>query len=37
MGPDTFSFKIEVDLDSRFLAVKLLPRHEQEFVDAKET
>lgn len=36
-GPDTFSFKAEVDFDGTFLAAKLLPRYEQEFFDAKNT
>jgi zinc transporter 9 len=36
-GPDTFSFKAEVDFDGTFLAAKLLPRYEKEFFDAKNT
>jgi zinc transporter 9 len=36
-GPDTFSFKAQLDFDGTLLAVKLLPRYEQEFFDAKNT
>ncbi|KAL3806520.1 hypothetical protein ACHAXA_002562 [Cyclostephanos tholiformis] len=36
-GPDTFSFKAQLDFDGTFLAAKLLPRYEQEFFDAKNT
>ncbi|KAL7539292.1 hypothetical protein ACHAXR_009159 [Thalassiosira sp. AJA248-18] len=36
-GPDTFSYKAEVDFDGTFLAAKLLPRYQQEFFDAKHT
>lgn len=30
-GPDTFSYKAEVDFDGTFLAAKLMPRYQQEF------
>ncbi|KAL7435027.1 hypothetical protein ACHAXH_005922 [Discostella pseudostelligera] len=36
-GPDTFSYKAEVDFDGTFLAAKLLPRYQQEFFDAKQS
>jgi zinc transporter 9 len=36
-GPDTFSYKAEVDFDGTFLAAKLLPRYQKEFFEAKET
>lgn len=36
-GPDSFSYKAEVDFDGTFLAAKLLPRYQQEFFDAKHT
>ncbi|KAL9180670.1 hypothetical protein ACHAXT_011123 [Thalassiosira profunda] len=36
-GPDTFSYKAEVDFDGTFLAAKLLPRYQQEFFDANQT
>eukprot|EP00970_Alexandrium_tamarense_P008452 scaffold1618_cov196-Alexandrium_tamarense.AAC.12 len=36
-GPDTFSYKAEVDFDGTFLAAKLMPRYQQEFFDAKHT
>ncbi len=36
-GPDTFSYKAEVDFDGTFLAAKLMPRYQQEFFDAKES
>lgn len=36
-GPDTFSYKAEVDFDGTFLAAKLMPRYQQEFFDAKDT
>lgn len=36
-GPDTFSYKAEVDFDGTFLAAKLLPRYQSEFFDAKNT
>jgi len=34
-GPDTFSYKAEVDFDGTFLAAKLLPRYQQEFFEIK--
>ena len=36
-GPDTFSYKAEVDFDGTFLAAKLLPRYQKEFFDASST
>mmetsp|Transcript_40950 Transcript_40950/g.74966 ORF Transcript_40950/g.74966 Transcript_40950/m.74966 type:complete len:729 (-) Transcript_40950:3-2189(-) len=36
-GPDSFSYKAEVDFDGTFLAAKLLPRYQQEFFDAKHS
>lgn len=36
-GPDTFSYKAEVDFDGTFLAAKLLPRYQNEFLNAKDT
>ncbi|KAL7437367.1 hypothetical protein ACHAXM_009084 [Skeletonema potamos] len=36
-GPDTFSYKAEVDFDGTFLAAKLMPRYQQEFFDARES
>lgn len=36
-GPDTFSYKAEVDFDGTFLAAKLMPRYQQEFTEAKAT
>uniref|UniRef100_A0A7S2M4U9 Cation efflux protein transmembrane domain-containing protein n=1 Tax=Skeletonema marinoi TaxID=267567 RepID=A0A7S2M4U9_9STRA len=36
-GPDTFSYKAEIDFDGTFLAAKLMPRYQQEFFDAKES
>lgn len=36
-GPDTFSYKAEVDFDGTFLAAKLMPRYQQEFFDAKDS
>lgn len=36
-GPDTFSFKAEIDFDGTFLAAKLMPRYQKEFFDAKDT
>lgn len=36
-GPDTFSYKAEVDFDGTFLAAKLLPRYQQEFFDANKS
>eukprot|EP00559_Dactyliosolen_fragilissimus_P002360 CAMPEP_0184862108 /NCGR_PEP_ID=MMETSP0580-20130426/6629_1 /TAXON_ID=1118495 /ORGANISM="Dactyliosolen fragilissimus" /LENGTH=645 /DNA_ID=CAMNT_0027359837 /DNA_START=63 /DNA_END=1997 /DNA_ORIENTATION=- len=36
-GPDTFSYKAEVDFDGTFLAAKLIPRYQKEFAEAKST
>ena len=36
-GPDTFSFKAEVDFDGTFLAATLIPRYQREFSAAKST
>ena len=36
-GPDTFSFKAEIDFDGTYLAAKLMPRYQKEFFDAKDT
>lgn len=36
-GPDTFSYKAEVDFDGTFLAAKLLPRYQSEFFDARDS
>jgi len=36
-GPDTFSFKAEVDFDGTFLAAKLMPRYQLEFAQASAT
>ncbi len=36
-GPDTFSYKAEVDFDGTFLAAKLMPRYQQEFAEARAT
>jgi zinc transporter 9 len=36
-GPDTFSYKAEIDFDGTFLAAKLMPRYQQEFFYAKDT
>ncbi len=36
-GPETFSFKAEVDFDGTFLAAKLMPRYQQEFAQARAT
>lgn len=35
-GPDTFSFKAEVDFDGTYLAAELMPRYKGEFDVAKE-
>jgi zinc transporter 9 len=35
-GPETFSFKAEVDFDGTYLAAELMPRYEGEFKLAKE-
>ncbi|CAB9524161.1 Zinc transporter 9 [Seminavis robusta] len=34
-GPDTFSYKAEVDFDGTFLAAKLMPTHEREFLNIR--
>jgi len=36
-GPETFSFKAEVDFDGTFLAAKLMPRYQKEFLEARNT
>jgi zinc transporter 9 len=36
-GPETFSFKAEVDFDGTFLAAKLMPRYQDEFVKARNS
>ena len=36
-GPETFSYKAEVDFDGTYLAAKLMPRYQKEFMKAKET
>eukprot|EP00979_Chaetoceros_neogracilis_P004639 scaffold798_cov268-Chaetoceros_neogracile.AAC.15 len=36
-GPNTFSYKAEVDFDGTFLAAKLIPRYQKEFAEAKDT
>lgn len=36
-GPETFSYKAEVDFDGTFLAAKLMPRYQQEFAEARAT
>jgi len=36
-GPDSFSYKAEVDFDGTFLAAKLMPRYQKEFMEAKES
>lgn len=36
-GPDTFSYKAEVDFDGTFLAATLMPRYQQEFSVARAT
>jgi len=36
-GPNTFSYKAEVDFDGTFLAAKLMPRYQQEFAEARHT
>ena len=35
-GPETFSFKAEVDFDGTYLAAQLMPRYQGEFQDARE-
>ena len=36
-GPETFSYKAEVDFDGTFLAAKLMPRYQKEFLEAQDT
>jgi solute carrier family 30 (zinc transporter), member 9 len=36
-GPETFSYKAEVDFDGTFLAAKLMPVYQQEFIHIKDT
>jgi solute carrier family 30 (zinc transporter), member 9 len=36
-GPETFSYKAEVDFDGTYLAAKLMPRYQEEFLEAKDT
>mmetsp|Transcript_8984 Transcript_8984/g.16946 ORF Transcript_8984/g.16946 Transcript_8984/m.16946 type:complete len:684 (+) Transcript_8984:192-2243(+) len=36
-GPETFSYKAEVDFDGTFLAATLMPRYQQEFAQARDT
>jgi zinc transporter 9 len=36
-GPETFSFKAEVDFDGTFLAAKLMPRYQEEFIKARNS
>jgi len=36
-GPETFSYKAEVDFDGTYLAAKLMPRYQQEFAEARAT
>jgi solute carrier family 30 (zinc transporter), member 9 len=36
-GPETFSYKAEVDFDGTFLAAKLLPIYQQEFLQIRDT
>uniref|UniRef100_A0A6U5PQ18 Cation efflux protein transmembrane domain-containing protein n=1 Tax=Grammatophora oceanica TaxID=210454 RepID=A0A6U5PQ18_9STRA len=33
-GPETFSYKAEVDFDGTYLAAKILPRYQREFMQA---
>jgi zinc transporter 9 len=35
-GPDTFSFKAEVDFDGTYLAAMLMPRYQSEFLEVKD-
>ena len=35
-GPETFSFKAEVDFDGTYLAAQLMPRYRGEFIKASE-
>lgn len=36
-GPETFSYKAEVDFDGTFLAAKLMPRYQKEFLEIRDT
>lgn len=36
-GPETFSYKAEVDFDGTFLAAKLMPRYQKEFAQVQAT
>jgi solute carrier family 30 (zinc transporter), member 9 len=36
-GPDTFSYKAEIDFDGTYLAAKLMPIYQQEFIQIKNT
>jgi solute carrier family 30 (zinc transporter), member 9 len=36
-GPETFSYKAEVDFDGTYLAAKLMPIYQQEFIQIKNT
>jgi len=35
IGPSTFSYKAEVDIDGTYLAAKLLPRYQKEFLKSQ--
>lgn len=36
-GPDTFSYKAEVDFDGTYLAAKLMPVYQEEFLQIKDS
>lgn len=36
-GPETFSYKAEVDFDGTYLAAKLMPIYQQEFIQIKDS
>lgn len=36
-GPETFSYKAEVDFDGTYLAAKLMPVYQQEFLQIRDT
>jgi len=36
-GPDTFSYKAEVDFDGTYLAAKLMPVYQHEFLQIRDT
>jgi len=36
-GPESFSYKAEVDFDGTYLAAKLMPRYQKEFAEVKDT